>query len=90
MLNEKERSKNNILKIFKEIGRERAYHTMTAMIAVPRRGSIRNLDTFGSKKALQPTQNEDSSEEKGSDVEEPKDSMATLFLGFKKHPKRER
>ena len=44
MLNEKERSKNNILKIFKEIGRERAYHTMTAIIAAPRRGSIRNLD----------------------------------------------
>jgi len=45
MLNEKERSKNNILKIFKEIGRERVYHTMTAIIAAPRRGSIRNLDT---------------------------------------------
>ena len=49
MLNEKERSKNNILKIFKEIGRERAYHTMTAIIAAPRRGSIRNLDTSNLK-----------------------------------------
>jgi len=28
-MNEKERIKNNILCIFKEIGRERAFHSMT-------------------------------------------------------------
>jgi len=90
MLNEKERTKNSILKIFKEIGRERAYHTMTAKISSAPRRTSKIFDPSQLKRLPEKiTINEDSSSEEEI-IQEPKDSINSLLLGYKKQPKKEK
>lgn len=78
-------SKLNVLKIFKEIGRERAFNNIGET-----RKSMKKLET-GMKLAIddkivkgRKAMHEESSD--SHEVEEPKDTIASLLLGFKRTP----
>ncbi len=85
LLEEEEMSKLNVLKIFKEIGRERAFNNIGET-----RKSMKKLEN-GIKLAIddkivkgRKALHEESSD--SHEVEEPKDTIASLLLGFKRTP----
>ena len=85
LLEDEEVSKQNVLKIFKEIGRERAFNNIGE-----ERKAMKKLESSMSPAILKMVEKAKKTHLEESDdsnyLEEPRDTIASLLLGFKRHP----